>query len=189
MKLLIMGPPGVGKGTQAIQIKTYFDIPHLSTGEILRSEIRAQSSIGRDAKSYMNDGRLVPDIVLLQIVKEYITKKECQNGYLLDGFPRTIHQAEGLEKIMFDLDHRLDAAISLTANQNELVHRLVKRGQDTGRSDDTPEIIRNRQNIYWEQTAPILDFYRVKGILKDVDGLGDIPEITNRILNVLKLNA
>ena len=94
--------------------------------------------------------------------------------------------AEGLDKIMVNLDHTLDAAISLTANQDELVNRLVKRGYDSGRSDDTPEIIRNRQNIYWEQTSPILDFYRSKGLLKDVDGLGDIEEITDRILNVLK---
>ena len=186
MKLLIMGPPGVGKGTQAEQIKTYFGIAHLSTGDILRSEIKAQSRIGIESEIYMNTGRLVPDAVLLSIVKECIAKPNCAKGYLLDGFPRTIPQAEGLDKIMANLDQTLDAAISLTANQDELVSRLVKRGYDSGRSDDTPEIIRNRQNIYWEQTSPILDFYRSKGLLKDVDGLGDIEEITNRILNVLK---
>ena len=186
MKLLIMGPPGVGKGTQANRIKDKLQILHLSTGDILRAEVEAKSEIGMDAKFYMDFGRLVPDHILIEIVKERISKPDCENGYLLDGFPRTLPQAEGLEEMMHSIKHELEWAISLTANEDELVDRLVKRGEKSGRSDDTPEVIRKRQKIYWEQTAPLLDFYRGKGILKEVDGLGEIPEITERILNVLK---
>ena len=186
MKLLIMGPPGVGKGTQADRIKDKLKILHLSTGDILRAEVEAKSAIGMDAKLYMDFGRLVPDHILIEIVKERISRPDCENGYLLDGFPRTPPQAEGLEEMMHSIGHDLECAISLTADEDELVERLIKRGKESGRSDDTPEVIRNRQKIYWEQTAPLLDFYRGKGILKEVDGLGEIPEITERILNVLK---
>ena len=186
MKLLIMGPPGVGKGTQANRIKDKLQILHLSTGDILRAEVEAKSAIGMDAKLYMDFGRLVPDHILIEIVKERISRPDCENGYLLDGFPRTPPQAEGLEEMMHSIGHDLECAISLTADEDELVERLIKRGKESGRSDDTPEVIRNRQKIYWEQTAPLLDFYRGKGILKEVDGSGEIPEITERILDVLK---
>ena len=181
-----MGPPGVGKGTQANRIKDQLQILHLSTGDILRTEVEAKSAIGMDAKLYMDFGRLVPDHILIEIVKERISKPDCENGYLLDGFPRTLPQAEGLEEMMHSIGHDLECALSLTADEDELVDRLVKRGEKSGRSDDTPDVIRKRQKIYWEQTAPLLDFYRGKGILKEVDGLGEIPEITERILNVLK---
>ena len=186
MKLLIMGPPGVGKGTQADRIKDKLKILHLSTGDILRAEVEAKSVIGMDAKLYIDLGKLVPDYILIEIVKERISKDDCENGYLLDGFPRTLPQAEGLDEMMRSIGHDLECAISLTADEDELVERLIKRGKELGRSDDTPEVIRNRQKIYWEQTAPLLDFYRGKGILKEVDGLGEIPEITERILDVLK---
>ena len=186
MKLLIMGPPGVGKGTQADRIKDKLKILHLSTGDILRAEVEAKSVIGMDAKLYIDLGKLVPDHILIEIVKERISKDDCENGYLLDGFPRTLPQAEGLDEMMHSIGHDLECAISLTADEDELVERLIKRGKESGRSDDTPEVIRNRQKIYWEQTAPLLDFYRGKGILKEVDGLGEIPEITERILDVLK---
>ena len=186
MRLLIMGPPGVGKGTQAKEIKEHFNIAHLSTGEILRSEIELESNIGSEAKTYIDLGKLVPDEILIEIIADRITKPECDNGYLLDGFPRTIIQAKRLDKIMIDYKQKLDAVISITANKDELVKRLLKRGDESGRSDDRGEIIQNRQKIYWEQTAPLLYFYRLKGLLKDVDGLGEISEITDRILNVLE---
>ena len=186
MKLLIMGPPGVGKGTQASRIKSKLNIAHLSTGDILRSEIEKETDTGVQAKLNMDAGKLVPDQVLLDIIQDRIKNPDCDGGYLLDGFPRTLPQAVGLEKIMESIKHTLDMVISLTADENELVERLIKRGEESGRSDDTPEVIRNRQKIYWEQTAPLLDFYQKKGILKDVDGLGEISEITERILTVLK---
>ena len=186
MKLLIMGPPGVGKGTQASHIKSKLNIAHLSTGDILRTEIEKKTDTGVQAKLYMDAGKLVSDQVLLDIIQDRIKNHDCDGGYLLDGFPRTLPQAVGLEKIMESINHALDMVISLTADENELVERLIKRGAESGRSDDTPDVIRNRQKIYWEQTAPLLDFYQKKGILKDVDGLGEISEITERILTVLK---
>ena len=186
MKLLIMGPPGVGKGTQASHIKSKLNIAHLSTGDILRTEIEKKTDTGVQAKLYMDAGKLVSDQVLLDIIQDRIKNHDCDGGYLLDGFPRTLPQAVGLEKIMESINHALDRVISLTADENELVERLIKRGAESGRSDDTPDVIRNRQKIYWEQTAPLLDFYQKKGILKDVDGLGEISEITERILTVLK---
>jgi len=186
MKLLIMGPPGVGKGTQASHIKSKLNIAHLSTGDILRTEIEKKTDTGVQAKLYMDAGKLVSDQVLLDIIQDRIKNPDCDGGYLLDGFPRTLPQAVGLEKIMESINHALDRVISLTADEGELVERLIKRGAESGRSDDTPDVIRNRQKIYWEQTAPLLDFYQKKGILKDVDGLGEISEITERILTVLK---
>ena len=186
MKLLIMGPPGVGKGTQASRIKSRLNIAHLSTGDILRTKIEQKTDTGVQAKLYMDAGKLVPYQILLNIIQDRIKNPDCDSGYLLDGFPRTLPQAVGLEKIMESITHTLDMVISLTADENELVERLIKRGKESGRSDDTPEIIRNRQKIYWQQTAPLVDFYKNKGILQDVDGLGEISEITDRIITVLK---
>ena len=186
MRLIFLGPPGVGKGTQAKRVCENFGVIHLSTGDILRAEIAANSKIGNLAKSYINNGELAPDQVLLKIINSRLKKDDAQKGYILDGFPRTIAQATGLDKIMKNITHSLDATISLTANGDELVQRLINRGLDSGRSDDTPEVIRQRQKVYWDQTAPLLDYYQTKNILKEVDGLGDIPEITNRILKVLQ---
>ncbi|MBT3299615.1 MAG: adenylate kinase [Candidatus Marinimicrobia bacterium] len=186
MRLLFMGPPGVGKGTQAKRIEKHYDIVHLSTGDILRSEMKSKSLVGKQAREYIESGHLVPDSVLLKMMAHRLEQEDCGNGFLLDGFPRTLAQANGLDKILLDLKQTLDFAISLTANEDELVNRLVKRGQDSGRSDDTKEIIQHRQKIYWEQTAPLIDFYKNKNLLKEVDGIGEISEITNRILGVLR---
>ena len=186
MRLIFLGPPGVGKGTQAKRICENFDVIHLSTGDILRAEIAANSEIGNRAKSYINNGELVPDKVLLDIMDNRLRENDAQKGYLLDGFPRTITQATGLAKIMKNITHSLDATISLTADEDQLVQRLINRGLESGRSDDTPEVIRQRQKVYWDQTAPLLNYYQTKKILKEVDGFGDIPEITNRILKVLQ---
>ena len=185
MHLIFLGPPGVGKGTQAKRVCNYYNIIHLSTGEILRAEIVAESEIGQKAKSYIDNGKLVPDEVLLGIMDNRLKKDDAQKGYLLDGFPRTIPQAEGLDKIMKNICHTLNGTISLTADEDELVQRLINRGLESGRSDDTPEVIRQRQKVYWNQTAPLLEFYQRKNLLKVVDGLGDIPKITERILDVL----
>ena len=186
MKLLIMGPPGVGKGTQAKVIKDNLQIAHISTGELLRQEIAEKTEVGIVAKKYIDQGKLVPDNFLFTIVNERLGQPDCRDGYILDGFPRTLNQANGLETIMGSFDHSLDRAISLYADEDALVERLVKRGENSGRSDDTSNIIRNRQKIYWQQTAPLLDFYKERGLLDNVNGLGEIKEITERILTTIR---
>tara|TARA_B100000965_G_C19579242_1_gene752768 strand:- start:249 stop:839 length:591 start_codon:yes stop_codon:yes gene_type:complete len=186
MKLLIMGPPGVGKGTQARIIKDKLRIAHISTGELLRQEIAEKTEVGIVAKKYIDQGKLVPDNFLFTIVNERLGRPDCIDGYILDGFPRTLNQANGLQKIMGAFDHSLDRALSLYADEDALVERLVKRGENSGRSDDTSHIIRNRQKIYWQQTAPLLEFYKERGLLDNVNGLGKIKEITERILTIIK---
>ena len=129
---------------------------------------------------------IIKDKYLTKIVRDEISSAKCKNGYLLDGYPRTITQANKFEIILNDVNHKLDAVIGLRAHEDELIRRLIDRGRDHNRSDDLPEIIRKRQNIYWERTAPLLDYYSSKGLLKSIDGLGDIDEITKRIINELK---
>ena len=185
MHLIFLGPPGVGKGTQAKKVCEHYKIIHLSTGEILRKEISDKSEVGNQAKTYIDNGNLVPDNVILRIIENRLKANDAQYGYLLDGFPRTINQAEGLQKIMLQLKHKINSVISLTANEEELILRLIKRGKDSGRSDESPEIIRHRQKVYWRQTAPLLEYYNEKKVLKKVDGLGNITDITKRILETI----
>ena len=186
MNIILFGAPGCGKGTQAKKLSKMFNIPHLSTGDMLREAVISETDIGLKAKNIMEEGKLVPDDIVLEIVKERVSKGDCDNSFILDGFPRTLNQANGLETIMGSFDHSLDRAISLYADEDALVERLVKRGENSGRSDDTSNIIRNRQKIYWQQTAPLLDFYEERGLLDNVNGLGEIKEITERILTVIK---
>lgn len=186
MRIILMGPPGVGKGTQAKNIVEKYGIVHLSTGDILRAEVGSKTKLGKKAKKFMDAGQLVPDELLLDMMEKRLQQDDCKKGYLLDGFPRTIPQAEGLEKIMEKINHSIDYAISLTADEDELVKRLVLRGQESGRSDDTEDVIKERQQVYWKLTAPLLDFYKKRDLLQEVDGLGTIPEITERILKVLE---
>ena len=181
IRLIIMGPPGVGKGTQANILKEQFNIPHLSTGQILRDEIKDNSKIGEIAKNYINKGLLVPDEYLIEIIKNHIIEPECNNGYILDGFPRTLIQADDFNQLLKKINQRIDLVISLTANEDELVSRLIKRSKDSNRSDDLAEIITKRQKIYWKQTAPIIDYYKKLDLLKEINGIGTISEISERI--------
>lgn len=185
MRLIFIGPPGVGKGTQAERVSKHFGIVHLSTGDILRAEIKTQSPIGQQAKTYIDQGHLVPDDILLTIMEQYLQRPECANGYLLDGFPRTIPQAEGLDRLLQQTHQSLDAVINLTAEDEELLQRLLRRGKTSGRSDDNPTVITKRLEVYRKLTQPILGYYEKQNLLKTVYGAGPIPEITNRILKVL----
>jgi len=188
MRLILLGPPGVGKGTQAEKLKTHYNIIHLSTGEILRTEVESKSEIGNKAQAFMDAGQLVPDNILLKMMENRLVKNDCSDGYLLDGFPRTIPQAEGLDRLLNRLQHRLNAVISIVAEEKELLNRLILRGKDSGRSDDTPEVIKRRQKIYWDQTAPLLKYYEKSKLIKKVNGLGTIPIITERIIEALHKN-
>ncbi len=186
MKLIIMGPPGVGKGTQAKILSLKLNLLHLSTGEILRNEISKDTKIGKIAKSYINFGNFVPDDLIVQIINDYIKNITRKKGYLLDGFPRTIPQAQGFDEILLKENQKLELVINITANENELVNRIIRRGKDSGRTDDTFEIIKERQKIYWDKTAPLIEYYKNKNILINIDGIGKIDEITNRILKIIK---
>ncbi len=185
MRLIFIGPPGVGKGTQAKRICDHFGILHLSTGEILREEISQNSLVGHTAKQFIDKGKLVPDNVLLDIMSIRLNQNDCKNGYCLDGFPRTIPQAEGLELILQNLQRPINAVISLDADEKELIQRLVLRGKNSGRTDDTSDVIKQRLDVYRKQTAPLLEFYSRRNLLQSIDGVGKISEITQRILNSL----
>ena len=179
MKLLIMGPPGAGKGTQAKILSQKYNLIHLSTGDILRKEIEKKSSTGLEAQKYMTAGNLVPDEVLLAMM--YSTLTELQHkGVILDGFPRTIPQAEGLSGIFESLNQEIDGIINIQVDKDVLINRLVERAKNSGRADDTKEVIVNRQNVYLELTAPLIEFYQ-KNIIH-IDGDGSIDQVTERIL-------
>ena len=183
MKLLIMGPPGAGKGTQAKILAEKYNLLHLSTGDILRHEINKKTEIGLEAQSYMNRGNLVPDNVLLTIVKNALTKLK-DSGVILDGFPRTVPQAEGLDKIFENLDSKIDYILNIHVEPNILINRLIERAKNSGREDDTEEVIINRQKVYQDLTAPLIDFYKDEII--QIDGDGPIEEVTNRILKIMQ---
>ena len=178
-----MGPPGAGKGTQAKILSDKYNLVHLSTGDILRTEIANQTNIGLDAKNYMDQGLLVPDEVLLSMMENTLTNLK-ESGIILDGFPRTIPQAEGLDAIFKKLDLNIDMVINISVDKEILINRLIKRAEDSGRSDDTKEVIVNRQNVYLELTAPLLEFYKNEVI--NVDGDGTIEEVTQRVLAAIQ---
>ena len=178
-----MGPPGAGKGTQAKILSDQYNLVHLSTGDILRNEIDNQTTIGLDAKNYMDQGLLVPDEVLLSMMANTLSNLKG-SGIILDGFPRTIPQAEGLDAIFKKLDLTIDMVINIYVDKEILINRLIKRAEDSGRSDDTKEVIVNRQNVYLELTAPLLEFYKNEVI--NVDGDGTIEEVTQRVLAAIK---
>ena len=178
-----MGPPGAGKGTQAKILSDKYNLVHLSTGDILRNEIANQTNIGLDAKNYMDQGLLVPDEVLLSMMENTLTNFK-ESGIILDGFPRTIPQAEGLDAIFKKLGLNIDMVINISVDKEILINRLIKRAEDSGRSDDTKEVIVNRQNVYLELTAPLLEFYKNEVI--NVDGDGTIEEVTQRVLAAIQ---
>ena len=178
MKLLIMGPPGAGKGTQAKILAKKFNLVHLSTGDILRKEIDKSSVVGLKAQTYMNAGNLVPDDVLLEMMQSTLTELK-DSGVILDGFPRTIPQAIGLSKIFQSLNQEIDGIINIEVDKDVLITRLVERAKNSGRADDTEEVIIKRQNVYLELTAPLIEFYQNNII--HVDGDGSIDEVTERI--------
>jgi adenylate kinase len=185
MKLLLIGPPGAGKGTQASKLSEVFGIPAISTGDIFRENVKNQTPLGVEAKSYMDKGEYVPDDLTNKLVRDRLQNPDCVNGFLLDGYPRTADQVQELDSILQETDSKLDAVVQLTADSEEVVRRLAKRAIEQGRSDDTEDVLRNRLSVYEEQTAPLISVYESRGLLVKVDGLGEIAEVTQRITDAL----
>jgi adenylate kinase len=185
MRLLIMGPPGAGKGTQAKFIAEHFKIPAISTGDIFRANVSQGTPLGIEAKKYMDAGEYVPDQVTNRMVRNRIDEPDAENGFLLDGYPRTAQQVEELDGMIEFTGHRLDAVICLTVDQDEIVGRLLQRAQVEGRVDDGEEVIRRRQEVYAEETEPLIEIYRGRGLLVEVDGLGEVTDVTQRIFDAL----
>jgi adenylate kinase len=185
MKLLLIGPPGAGKGTQASKLSEVFGIPAISTGDIFRENVKNQTPLGLEAKSYMDKGEYVPNDLTNKLVRDRLKNPDCVNGFLLDGYPRTADQVQELDSILEETDSKLDAVVQLTADTDEVVRRLAKRAIEQGRSDDTEDVLRNRLSVYEEQTAPLISVYESRGLLVKVDGLGEIAEVTSRITEAL----
>jgi adenylate kinase len=185
MRLVLMGPPGAGKGTQAKFIADHFKIPAISTGDIFRANVSEGTPLGKEAQRYMDAGDYVPDDVTNRMVRNRIDEPDAEPGFLLDGYPRTLAQVEELDGMIKFTGHQLDAVVCLTADDDILVSRLLQRAQLEGRADDTEDVIRRRQEIYADQTAPLLEVYRDRGLLIEVDGLGEVGEITQRIFEAL----
>lgn len=185
MKLVLLGGPGAGKGTQAAKLKDHFGIPHVSTGEVLREARAAGTELGKKAAGYMDAGKLLPDDIILGIVDEKLGSPGMGNGFLFDGFPRTIPQAEGLDRLLEARGMSLDAVVSIEVDDDAIVERLLKRAEIEGRADDNRETIENRLRVYYDQTEPLKDYYRKKGLLKMVDGMGSIDEVFERIISAM----
>ncbi|HCQ82649.1 MAG TPA: adenylate kinase [Rhodobiaceae bacterium] len=188
MKLVFLGPPGAGKGTQAARVETAYSIPQLSTGDMLRAAVAAGTEIGKQAEDIMARGDLVPDEVVVGIISERIEADDCANGFILDGFPRNVSQARALDEVLVKKDVTLDAVIELVVDPDILIARILKRANespDGARDDDTEEALQHRLRVYEEQTAPVADFYAEKGILRTLDGMQEMDEVTQQIRSAL----
>lgn len=185
MRLILMGPPGAGKGTQAKIISGRLGVPAISTGDIFRANVSEGTPLGLEAKRYMDAGDYVPDSVTNAMVRDRLHEDDTNGGFLLDGYPRTVAQVEELDTMLAEAGHLLDAVVVLTVQQEELVQRLLHRAEVEGRTDDTEEVIRHRQDVYNEQTAPLIEVYAGRGLLVEVDGMGTVDEVSNRVFAAL----
>lgn len=179
MNIILFGPPGAGKGTQAEKISSHFNLPHLSTGNIFRENIKNETPLGKKVKSIMDSGKLVPDETVVELVASELDKPEYDNGVILDGFPRTVAQAKALDDYLQKNDKQIDAFITLEVPEEELISRILNRGE--GRSDDTPEKVKTRLQVYRNETKPVMDYYEEKGAVQKIDGVGSVDEIFERI--------
>ena len=185
MRLVLLGAPGSGKGTQASRLREHLQVPHVSTGDLLRAAVKAGTPLGLQAKAVMESGALVSDEIVLGMLEERLTAGDTGNGFILDGYPRNLVQANALDALLLKLKQPVDIAVQLDVDAELLVERIAGRAQVEGRADDTPEAVRNRLKIYNEATAPVVDFYRTTGRLASVNGVGSVDEVFQRILETL----
>ena len=184
-RFLLIGPPGAGKGTQAALLANAYSIPAISTGDIFRENVKNETELGLKVKSIMDRGEYVPDSLTNELIRDRLSQADAEAGFLLDGYPRTNDQVNELDDILVSQHRILDAVILLVADTDELVRRLLKRAQEQGRADDTEDVIRHRQNVYLEQTQPLIEIYSARDLVVEIDGLGQVGEVTERILNAL----
>lgn len=185
-RMLIIGPPGSGKGTQAARISDRLGVVAISTGDIFRANVKAETPLGIEAKKYMDAGDFVPDSVTNDMVRHRLAESDVEDGFLLDGYPRTTAQVDELDDILAGNDQQLDVVLQLTADDEELVRRLLNRAAQDGRTDDNEEVIRHRLDLYHGQTEAVVARYEERGILTKVDGLGAVDEVTDRVMNAVK---
>jgi adenylate kinase len=185
-RLLLLGPPGAGKGTQAERLVSRLGIPQVSTGDMLRAAVAAGTAIGARAKAIMERGELVPDDVVIRVAEERLASPDAQRGFVLDGFPRTAAQAEALDAILERMGTPLERCIAIVVDDGEIVERLLRRAHIEGRSDDNEATIRNRMRVYREQTEPLVAHYRESGLLREVDGQGSVDAVAKRIEEALE---
>jgi adenylate kinase len=190
VRVVLLGPPGAGKGTQAQIIAAQLGVPAISTGDIFRANVSGKTELGQQAKAYMDAGDLVPDEITVAMVKDRLAEDDATGGFLLDGFPRTISQGEQLRESLAELGHKLDRVLELVVDEDELVRRLSGRrmmvdGELVQRDDDKPETVRHRLEVHREQTAPLSQFYEAEGLLATIDAVGSVDEVTERALKAL----
>ncbi|MFV0287517.1 MAG: adenylate kinase [Demequina sp.] len=186
MRTVLLGPPGAGKGTQAALLAERYGVPAISTGDIFRANVKGETALGRQAQEYMSAGALVPDEVTNAMVRDRLAQDDVADGFLLDGYPRNPEQAVELDGMLGDLGVTLDVAIEITADADAVTARLLKRAEIEGRADDTEPVIRKRLEVYATQTAPLTAFYEGRGLLVQVDGLGEVSEVTDRIVGAVE---
>jgi adenylate kinase len=186
MRIVLMGPPGAGKGTQAVVVAERLGIPHISTGEIFRSHLSQGTPLGIAAGMYMERGNYVPDRITNAMVRNRLAQPDAASGFLLDGYPRTLDQVAVLDEMLADVGLKLDHVVELTVDTEEVVARLLKRAQDQGRADDTEDVIRRRMEVYAEQTEPLTKVYEEQGLLVRVDGMGSIDQVRDRVLAAIQ---
>lgn len=186
VRLLIVGPPGAGKGTQATKIAEHYGVPAISTGDIFRANIKNQTELGKRVEAIVSSGSYVPDELTNAIVADRLAEADAQPGFLLDGYPRTVEQVHELDRVLAKDGGALDAVVLLEADTDEVVARLLNRAVEQGRADDTEEVIRHRQEVYAEQTEPLIELFDQRGIVLRVDGLGTVDEVAQRIAQALE---
>lgn len=189
VRMLLVGPPGAGKGTQAVLLSAAFSIPAISTGDIFRANVRDETPLGVEAKGFMDRGEYVPDSLTNALVADRLAQQDCELGFLLDGYPRTLDQVRALDEVLASQGNQLDVVVELTVDPEIVVDRIRGRASEQGRTDDSEDVVRNRLEVYARETAPLIEVYGARGVLVSVDGIGAIDDVTQRIVAALALRG